>query len=65
MRWLRECPHAIDGGRLAELLPGFRPLTLDAGLRLALERLEVPGVDAVGDDAVVGGIAAEGGDPVR
>ena len=40
MRWLWERPHAIDGTRLAELLPGFRPVGLDAGLRLALGRLE-------------------------
>ena len=39
MRWLWERPHAIDGSRLAELLPGFRATDLDSGLALALERL--------------------------
>ena len=39
VRWLWERPHAIDGRRLAELLPDFRPLDLDAGLALALTRL--------------------------
>ena len=42
MRWLWERPHAIDGARLAELLPGFRPVGLESGLRLALDRLGEP-----------------------
>ena len=42
MRWLWEREHAIDGRRLAELLPDFRPLEAEAGLALALERLGPP-----------------------
>jgi len=40
VRWLWQRAHAIDGTRFAELCPDFRALDSDAGLALALERLE-------------------------
>lgn len=36
MRYLWETPHALDGGKLAELLPAFAPTPLQDALRRAI-----------------------------
>lgn len=42
MAYLWRVPHAIDGARLAELLPDFSPTAFDDALRIALGVRRVP-----------------------
>lgn len=43
MRYLWSLPHRLDGGRLAELAPGFEPTPVGEALRTALAHQTAPG----------------------